>query len=90
MLTTTVKNLLPSARFFSWQEKGDDFQAGKVHSKIVLADRQKFFVTSANLTGSAMETNMEAGLLLTGGSVPGQVYDHLQSLMDLEVVTENA
>lgn len=45
------------------------------------------FITSANLTGYAMEKNMEAGVLITGGRVPHLLSEHLFSLVDMKVVS---
>ena len=45
------------------------------------------FITSANLTGHAMEQNMEAGVLLTGGKIPKLLHDHLQALVDTKTVS---
>ena len=62
------------------------FADGRVHAKVAVADRRMCFVTSANLTGYAMERNMEAGLLVTGGGIPAQLNAHLRSLIDAKVV----
>ena len=43
--------------------------------------------TSANLTGYAMEKNMEAGVLISGGRIPKLLDEHLRSLVDTKVVT---
>ena len=46
------------------------YAGGKVHAKVAVCDETICFVSSANLTGHAMERNMEAGVLITrGGSV---------------------
>ena len=39
-----------------------------MHAKAVIADRSVAFVTSANLTGSAMDHNLEVGVLMRGGT----------------------
>ena len=39
--------------------------------KVAVADGNTCFITSANLTGYAMERNMEAGVLISGGTFPG-------------------
>ena len=44
-------------------------------------------LVGANLTGHAMEQNMEAGVLLTGGQIPKLLLDHLQALVDTKTVS---
>ena len=60
---------------------GQDDRTGVLHVKCALADDRKLFVTSANLSGSAMHLNMELGLLVDGGSTPKQMADHLHWLV---------
>jgi cardiolipin synthase len=63
---------------------------GLLHAKAVTADQRAAFVTSANLTGNALTTNMELGLLVRGGSVPGRLnrhFDHLITQGALRKVT---
>ena len=54
---------------------------------LAVADGAVCFITSANLTGHAMERNMEAGVLLTGGQVPKLLHEHLQALVDTKTVS---
>lgn len=51
-----------------------------LHAKFALADDTTLFITSANLTGFALDRNIEVGLLLEGGAIPGQFRDHLRDL----------
>lgn len=76
----TMKAALPTARVFSWAEKGDGFSGGKVHAKVAVADECFCFISSANLTGHAMEKNMEAGVLIKGGATPRDLHRHLEAL----------
>ena len=57
-----------------------------MHAKGVVADRQVAFVTSANLTGSAITTNMELGLLVRGGDAPHRIADHFDQLITVGVL----
>lgn len=82
-----MRVLVPKARFFAWHDKDELFQEGSVHAKVAVGDGKVCFITSANLTGYAMERNMEAGVLITGGDVPRTVFQHLQSLVDTSVVS---
>lgn len=51
-----------------------------MHAKAVIADRTVAFVTSANLTGSAMDHNLEVGILVRGGDLPGRLQKHFEQL----------
>jgi len=81
-----MKAALPAARLFSWIEKGDGFTGGKVHAKVAVADESLCFVSSANLTGHAMEKNMEAGVLIKGGAMPRNLQRHLEALVTTHVI----
>lgn len=81
-----MKTLVPVARLYAWREKVEPFSDGRVHAKVVVADARTCFITSANLTGFAMEKNMEAGVLITGGRIPRLLDDHLRSLVDTKVI----
>lgn len=81
-----MKVALPEAKLFSWIEKGDGFAGGKVHAKVAVADESFCFVSSANLTGHAMEKNMEAGVLIRGGAMPRNLHRHLEALVTTHVI----
>jgi len=83
----TMKAALPSARIYSWSEKAEAFAGGRVHAKVAVADERFCFVSSANLTGYAMEKNMEAGVLIRGGATPRDLHRHLEALVNTQVVT---
>ena len=55
--------------------------------QVINVAEQTLFITSANLTGHAMEKNMEAGVLISGGHIPRLLDDHLRSLVDTRLVT---
>jgi len=80
------RGLVPSARLYAWRDKADPFSDGCVHAKVAVADGSMCFITSANLTSFAMEKNMEAGVLISGGRIPMLLDDHLRSLVDTKVV----
>jgi phosphatidylserine/phosphatidylglycerophosphate/cardiolipin synthase-like enzyme len=56
-------------------------QPGNLHAKAIICDESAALVTSANLTGFAMEINMELGILVEGGPVPKRLAQHLDELM---------
>lgn len=82
-----MRALVPSARLYAWRDKADPFSDGSVHAKVAVADGRTCFITSANLTGFAMERNMEAGLLISGGRIPRALDDHLRALVAMKIVS---
>lgn len=82
----TMRASVPKVEIFTWKEKPESFVDGKVHAKVAVVDGARAFVTSANLTGHALEKNMEAGVLINGGSVPKTLSEHLQALIDVGVI----
>jgi cardiolipin synthase len=83
-----MRDLVPDAMLYAWTNKTDPFSGGRVHAKIALADAHCCFITSANLTGFAMEKNMEAGILVSGGRLPILFERHLSALMELKLVEQ--
>jgi len=70
------KRELPEAILYWWSESG-----ASVHAKCAVSDGKVAFVTSANLTGAAMEKNMELGIKIEGGDIPRRLHDHLEALV---------
>ena len=60
--------------------------SASVHAKCAVADRKLAFITSANLTSAALERNMELGVLVRGGDVPGRLRAHLEALGATKVI----
>ena len=67
-----------AARRLCWPA-GARPSGASMHAKVLVVDRRIALVGSANLTGYGLERNLECGLLVRGGSLPGQLADHLQS-----------
>ena len=82
----TMRGCVPSAEIYTWKQRPAPFVDGKVHAKIALIDGVRAFITSANLTGHALEKNMEAGVAIHGGPVPRTLRDHLEALIDVGVI----
>lgn len=53
---------------------------------MAVADGNSAFLTSANLTGHALEKNMEAGVVISGGHVPAGLRAHLHALIETNVI----
>lgn len=82
-----MKKALPAARIYFWGDRPETFAGGKVHAKVAVADERICFISSANLTGHAMEKNIEAGVLISGGSIPRNLHRHLEALDTARVIT---
>lgn len=81
-----MKTLVPKARFYAWREKAAQFLNGSVHAKVVVADDIICFITSANLTGYAMDKNMEAGVIISGGHIPKMMKEHFAALVMTRII----
>jgi cardiolipin synthase len=82
-----MRTMVPAAKLFAWRDKAEPFSDGRVHAKVAVADGRTCFITSANLTGHAMEKNMEAGVLISGGRIAKLLDEHLRSLVDTKIVS---
>lgn len=82
-----MMTLVPAAKLYAWRNKAAPFSDGRVHAKVAVADGRICFITSANLTGYAMEKNMEAGVLISGGHIAKLLDEHLRSLVDMKIAT---
>jgi len=73
------------ATVYYWPEssrpKANNDKHGILHVKCAVADGRWLFLSSANLTEQAFTINMELGLLLTGGPLPGQVEQQFDRLI---------
>ena len=64
----------------------DPGERAVLHAKCVIVDGTRALVTSANLTQSATERNVEAGILTTHPSIPKQLADQFVGLIEAELV----
>lgn len=72
--------------FYVWPASGRPFNGGSLHAKTIIADRRAALVSSANLSGAAMERNMELGVLISGEPVPGLIEQHFRLLIAQRVL----
>lgn len=79
--------LVGQARFYVWPADQRP-PGGKLHVKAAVADEYGALVTSANLTGAALDENMELGLLVRGGGVPRRLAQHFMELIDEGILRE--
>lgn len=82
----TMRRCMPTAALYVWTDRPAPFTEGRVHAKVAVADGLTAFLTSANLTGHALEKNMEAGVVISGGHVPAGLRAHLHALIETKVI----
>ena len=77
-----LRESIPRAQIYEWDKTAAGAaHTASVHAKCAVADGTVAFVTSANVSDAAMERNMELGVLLRGGQLPGQLDRHLAALV---------
>lgn len=59
-----------------------DGPQGVLHAKAVIADEERLFVTSANLTEAALDRNIEMGVLLRDRTIALTAMAHFRGLID--------
>ena len=57
-------------------------RAASRHAKAVVVDDEAVFVTSANLTGAALDHNIEVGLLVRDRTLAATVATHFGTLIE--------
>jgi phosphatidylserine/phosphatidylglycerophosphate/cardiolipin synthase-like enzyme len=55
-------------------------RGASLHAKIIVVDDRVALVGSANLTSTAMEANLECGILIRGGPQPRAIRNHVTDL----------
>lgn len=70
--------------------KDDNANHGALHVKCAVADDLRCFVSSANLTGNAMNLNMELGVLVRGNELASRITTHLKGLIQNNTLIETA
>jgi phosphatidylserine/phosphatidylglycerophosphate/cardiolipin synthase-like enzyme len=85
------RSLAGTVRVYEWpsdRRTSEGGLQGTMHAKAAIADEQAAFITSANLTGSAIEANMELGLLVRGGSTARRLARHFRALISMGYLVE--
>ena len=69
-----------TARRLHWPQSRR--QAGaSLHAKVLVVDETAALIGSANLTGAALERNVECGLLVRGGPTARLISRHIEQLV---------
>jgi phosphatidylserine/phosphatidylglycerophosphate/cardiolipin synthase-like enzyme len=73
------------AHIYTWplnrRPQSTNSRPGLLHVKCAVADDTAMFISSANLTGQALNANIELGVLIRHGHLPGNVAQHFRRLM---------
>ena len=77
----SLAELTGHATFWSWPRQNRGTGSVSLHAKVVAADTSTALVGSANLTGSALQRNIEVGVLLRDPSAVRKVVHHFRALM---------
>lgn len=75
----------PGCTVLTWPDSKREIKPGwfaNLHAKCAVADGRQAFVSSANLTGQAMDHNLEVGYLVTGGETPAELEGYLSGLLE--------
>ncbi len=71
---------VPGVELWHWPTARRAESGAKMHAKLAVADGRMLFVSSANLTQSGVAKNIEAGVLIHGGSAPRRAVEHIREL----------
>lgn len=81
------KNVASSCSVYYWPQenrpKDENGKIGILHVKCAVADGHWMFLSSANFTEYAFTINMELGLLVKGGKLPGMIERHFERLVEV-------
>lgn len=77
---------VPGLRLWHWAPERREHHGARQHAKLAVADRRVLLLGSANLTESAVHRNLEAGVLVTGGSAPQRAAEHIRELQQRGVL----
>lgn len=72
---------VPGIEMWHWPPSARSEAGAKMHAKLAVGDRRTLLVSSANITQSGVSTNIEAGVLVHGGTAPLRAAEHVAQLM---------
>ena len=86
-----IQNELGTAcKFYVWptekREANEYGRRGLLHAKCAIADGRHILVSSANLTEAAMRRNIELGVLIESERYSSQVEEHIQWLIESDIL----
>lgn len=81
------------AQVLVWDRKkrlrDSEGRSGSLHMKCAISDDQHLFISSANLTEYALTLNMEMGLLVHSQELATQVTEHIEYLIQKEILVQH-
>jgi phosphatidylserine/phosphatidylglycerophosphate/cardiolipin synthase-like enzyme len=83
-------NLPKAVPVYRWPAVNRGLSGASMHVKTVIRDSVDILVSSANLTGAALDRNMELGLLVEGGPIAATVDRHFDELIEADVLVRMA
>jgi phosphatidylserine/phosphatidylglycerophosphate/cardiolipin synthase-like enzyme len=88
--TALGKEIIEQARVFVWPKEkrpvDNEGRYGSLHVKCAISDRDRLFLTSANLTKYALTLNMEMGLLVHSQDLATQIAKHVETLVEQNIL----
>ena len=79
------ESIFKLASFYTWPIENRphtiDGKFGSLHAKIAVADHEKVFISSANLTDYAMDLNIEMGVILINNNVGEQITNLIMKMI---------
>lgn len=86
MLGPVIEAMPKGVSVYVWpidkRPKDEKGRHGSLHAKCAVADNGSLFISSANLTEYAFSLNMEMGVLIGGGTLPGRTQRHFDGLIE--------
>lgn len=84
-LSTINPDFLKNAKVLIWSKAkrpiNPEGKMGSLHAKLAIADTQKIFLSSANLTNYAMTLNIEMGVLINSHNFAIEISEHIHQLI---------
>ena len=79
----------PRMKLYEWpiEMRDSSTSFASMHAKCFAADGARAFITSANLTSAALDRNMEAGVFVHGGKIPGQIQQQFDAMVAAKIIT---
>jgi cardiolipin synthase len=88
----SMSKAVKGAKIYYWpvqqRERDSRGEYGSLHAKCAVSDHNMAIVSSANITGHALELNMELGVLVQGGPIPQKISSHFEELILRNVLIE--
>lgn len=72
---------VPGVELWHWPTDRRPGRSARMHAKIAVADAAVLLASSANLTQSGIEVNIESGILVRGGVAPRRAAEHVARLI---------